>query len=104
VIAEELGLVGALALLALFAVLVVRILRLGRQALDDGRTFGGYLAYGVGLMLGIQCLINLGVNTGMLPTKGLTLPFVSYGGNSLVVSCALVGLVQRLAWEEGARG
>ncbi len=125
VIAEELGLVGALAVLALFAVLVLRILRLGRHLLDEpaparpvrsrrkaepaagevqARVFGGYLAYGVGLILGVQCLINLGVNTGVLPTKGLTLPFVSYGGNSLVVSCAMVGLVLRLQLEGSGRG
>lgn len=99
VIAEELGLVGALAVVALFALLVIRILRVGRQALDAGNAFGGYLAYGVGLILGVQCLINLGVNTGALPTKGLTLPFVSYGGNSLVVSCAMIGLVLRVQLE-----
>jgi cell division protein FtsW len=104
VIAEELGLVGALTVLSLFAVLVVRILRVGRQALDAGTAFGGYLVYGVGLLLGVQCLINLGVNTGVLPTKGLTLPFVSYGGNSLVVSCAMIGLVLRVQLEEADRG
>lgn len=99
VIAEELGLVGALVIVLLFATLIVRILRLGRCAMDDGRIFGGYLVYGVGLILAVQCLINLGVNTGVLPTKGLTLPFVSYGGNSLVVSCAMIGLVLRLQLE-----
>lgn len=101
VIAEELGLVGALALLAVFGLMVLRILRLGRRSLDAGRGFAGYLAYGVGLLLGVQCLINLGVNTGVLPTKGLTLPFVSYGGNSLVVSCAMIGLVLRVQLEGG---
>ena len=104
VIAEELGLVGALTVLGLFALLVVRILRVGRRALAEGDVFGGYLVYGVGLILGIQCLINLGVNTGILPTKGLTLPFVSYGGNSLVVSSAMIGLVMRLQLERGERG
>lgn len=104
VIAEELGLVGALTVLGLFAVLVLRILRLGRGALAAGDTFAGYLVYGIGLMLGVQCLINLGVNTGVLPTKGLTLPFVSYGGNSLVVSCAMLGLVLRAQIEGGERG
>jgi cell division protein FtsW len=104
VIAEELGLVGALTVLVLFAVLVLRILRLGRGALASGETFSGYLVYGVGLLLGVQCLINLGVNTGVLPTKGLTLPFVSYGGNSLVVSCAMLGLVLRAQIEGGQRG
>jgi cell division protein FtsW len=104
VIAEELGLVGAIIVLALFAVLVLRILRVGRQALANGEMFGGYLAYGIGLILGFQCLVNLGVNTGVLPTKGLTLPFVSYGGNSLVVSSAMIGLVLRLQLEGGDRG
>ncbi len=104
VIAEELGIVGALAVVALFAVLVLRILRLGRRALESGNVFGGYLAYGVGLILGVQFLINLGVNTGVLPTKGLTLPFVSYGANSLVVSCAMMALVLRLSIEEGDHG
>lgn len=104
VIAEELGLVGALAVMVLFALLVLRVLRVGRDALDRGEIFGGYLAYGVGLMLGLQCLINLGVNTGVLPTKGLTLPFVSYGGNSLVVSCAMIGLVLRVQMEGGEHG
>lgn len=104
VIAEELGLVGALTVLVLFAVLVLRILRLGRNALARGQAFAGYLVYGVGLLLGVQCLINLGVNTGVLPTKGLTLPFVSYGGNSLVVSCAMLGLVLRAQMEGSERG
>lgn len=104
VIAEELGLVGCFVLIALFALLVIRIFRVGRTALLEGNYFGGYLAYGVGLMLGIQFLINLGVNTGVLPTKGLTLPFVSYGGNSLMVSCAMIGLVLRLQMERGQHG
>ncbi len=99
VIAEELGLLGALCVLALFALLVVRILRVARDALTAGDRFGGFLIYGVGFLLGLQCLINLGVNTGVLPTKGLTLPFVSYGGNSLVVSCAMLGLVVRVQLE-----
>jgi len=104
VIAEELGLVGALLVIILFAVLVLRILRVGRLALLEGNYFGGYLVYGIGLLFGIQCLVNIGVNTGVLPTKGLTLPFVSYGGNSLVVSCAMIGLVLRLQLERGERG
>ena len=103
VIAEELGVVGALTLIALFALLVIRIFRVGRTALLEGNYFGGYLAYGVGLMLGFQCLVNLGVNTGVLPTKGLTLPFVSYGGNRLMVSCAMIGFVLRLQLERSQR-
>jgi cell division protein FtsW len=103
VIGEELGLIGAIVVVLLFALLIVRILRVARVAVDERRLFGGYLAYGVGLLLGVQCLINMGVNTGLLPTKGLTLPFVSYGGNSLLVSCAMLGLVFR-AQLEGRRG
>ena len=99
VIAEELGLVGAILLIAIFVLLVLRIFRLGRKALQEGNHFGGYLAYGVGLALGIQFLVNIGVSTGVLPTKGLTLPFVSYGGNSLMVSCAMIGLMLRLQLE-----
>jgi cell division protein FtsW len=104
VIGEELGLLGAVAVVLLFALLVIRILRIARLAVDDRQLFGGYLVYGVGLLLGIQCLINMGVNTGMLPTKGLTLPFVSYGGNSLLVSCAMLGLVFRTQLEGRVRG
>jgi cell division protein FtsW len=104
VIAEELGLVGAVTVVLLFAVLIVRILRVARVAVDDRRRFGGYLVYGVGLLLGVQCLINMGVNTGLLPTKGLTLPFVSYGGNSLVVSCVMLGLVFRTELESRGHG
>ncbi len=95
VIAEELGLLGALGVVLLFSFFVLRLLRLARQAIDANRPFAGYLVYGIALLFGIQYLVNLGVNTGVLPTKGLTLPFVSYGGNSLVVSCALLGLVCR---------
>ena len=95
VIAEELGLVGALAVIALFLILVLRMLRLARRSMEEGNAFSAYLVYGVALLIGLQYLVNLGVNTGVLPTKGLTLPFVSYGGNSLIVSCALLGLVCR---------
>lgn len=99
VIAEELGLIGAVSVIGLFAFFVVRMLRIGRLALDGGQKFAGYLVYGVALLFGLQTLVNLGVNTGVLPTKGLTLPFVSYGGNSLIVSCAMLGLVCRAWWE-----
>ena len=103
VVAEELGLLGALLLLALLGFLVYRILSAGRRLLENGEKFGGYLCYGVGIVLGVQALINLGVTSGILPTKGLTLPFVSYGGNSLIVCCALVGLVCRAQLEEARR-
>ena len=99
VVGEELGLAGALLLLLLLALLVYRILAIGYGMLAHDEKFGGYLCYGVGIVLGIQSLINLGVASGLLPTKGITLPFVSYGGNSLIVCCALVGLVVRAQWE-----
>ena len=99
VIAEELGLVGALALMALLGLIVVRILHTARTAIGCGDKFAGYLCYGVALLLGVQTLINVGVATGSLPTKGLTMPFISYGGNSLIVCAALVGLVGRAQLE-----
>lgn len=103
VVAEELGLVGALFVFGLLITLVMRIFRVAARALRDGRLFAGYVAYGTALLFGIQCVINVGVNTGTLPTKGLTLPFISYGGNSLLVCCALVGLVLRGQLERGRR-
>lgn len=99
VIAEELGLLGTLGLLVLMAFLILRILQTARQALEAERPFAGFLVYGVAFVLGLQILINLGVNTGLLPTKGLTLPFVSYGGNSLIVCSAMFGLVCRVRLE-----
>ena len=99
VVAEELGLLGAVALLALLAVLVQRILSTARAVLGMGHKFGGYVCYGVGLLLALQMLINIGVTTGSLPTKGLTLPFISYGGNSLIVCAVLIGMVCRAQLE-----
>jgi cell division protein FtsW len=101
IIAEELGIIGATAVLALLALLSLRILRSGRRALARGDLFAGYLCYGTGLLFAIQTVINVGVNTGLLPTKGLTLPFVSFGGNSLIVSCVLLGMVARSMLEGG---
>lgn len=99
VIAEELGLVGALGVLALLGFLTVRMFRIGRRAVDVEQVFAGSLAYGGGLLIGIQTIINVGVNTGVLPTKGLTLPFVSFGGNSLLVCSAAVALAFRVDHE-----
>lgn len=99
VMAEELGAVTVLVLCAAFAWLVIRGLLHGRAAEVRGDGFAAHLAYGAALMLGVQTLVSLGVNTGLLPTKGLTLPLISYGGNSLVVSSALVGMLVRVDWE-----
>jgi cell division protein FtsW len=99
VLAEELGLVGAMAILLLFALLVSRILALGRQAILHGNPFAGFIAYGIGLWFGFQATINIGVNLGVLPTKGLTLPFMSYGGCSLIVGLLAVGFLLRIEFE-----
>ena len=99
IVAEELGVVGAGLVILLFTLLVVRGLAVGRQAIRAEKLFHGYLAFGISLVLGIQASINLGVNLGVLPTKGLTLPFMSYGGNSLIVSCMMVAVLLRAEYE-----
>ncbi len=99
VIVEETGFIGGAFLLLILMGLVFRCLWVGRRALSLGHNFGGYISYAAGLMLGLQTLINVGVSMGALPTKGLTLPFVSYGGNSLLVSSALLALVCRTHYE-----
>lgn len=99
VLAEEFGLLGILVVLTLFAILVQRILATARRALYAEHYYGAYLCYGVALLIAAQATINMGVNSGMLPTKGLTLPLMSYGGNSLVVTCVLIALVLRVGAE-----
>ncbi len=102
VLAEELGLVGAVIVIGLFSVLVGRALIIGRRAERSGRLFGAYLAYGLGLWIGLQAFINIGVNMGVLPTKGLTLPLMSYGGSSIVVMCLAVAMLLRVGLENAA--
>lgn len=99
VLAEELGLLGELAVVALFMLIVGRALWLGRRASEQGQTFAGYFAYGLGLWLGMQAIISIGVNCGMLPTKGLTLPLMSYGGSSLLMSLIVIAILFRIAYE-----
>jgi len=99
VIAEELGLVSALLIIALFAIIVWRAFVIGRRAEKAGQPFAAYVAYGAGMWVGLQAFINIGVNMGILPTKGLTLPLMSYGGSSLIMSTVVVALLQRVAWE-----
>lgn len=101
IFAEEFGLIGSLTIIGLFSLLVVRIMRTGRQAEKVGALFGAYVCYGVALMISGQAFINIGVNTGLLPTKGLTLPFLSYGGSSLLVCCGLLSIVCRVRYELG---
>jgi len=99
VLAEELGLWGILVVLALFTLLITRILLIARRAVVIGKLYSAYVAYGFGLLLAYQVIINIGVNAGMLPTKGLTLPFMSYGGSSLLIVCIIVAILMRIDYE-----
>jgi cell division protein FtsW len=105
VLAEELGLLGLAATVGLFAFVVWRVFQIAARAQVREEPFGAFVAYGIGLSLGLQALINIGVNLGALPTKGLTLPLMSYGGSSMLVNCIAVGLLLRVAHEQrvGAR-
>ncbi len=103
VLAEELGLVGVVATLALFLALVWRVFRVARIAAEAGLKFQSLLAAGFGLWIGIQSLINIGVTMSVLPTKGLTLPLMSYGRTSLLVTLAWLGLVLRVNHEAMSR-
>jgi cell division protein FtsW len=99
VLAEELGLLGVLVVIALYAVVVWRAFAIALQAEKSGNVFAAGLAYGIGIWIGLQSFINMGVNMGLLPTKGLTLPLMSYGGSSMVVMCAAVALLLRIDGE-----
>ncbi|MDC3393764.1 putative lipid II flippase FtsW [Luminiphilus sp.] len=94
--AEETGLVGAVAVIILFAVFVGRIMFMGYRFLLESREFEAYCCFGFALVFAGQAFVNMGVSSGLLPTKGLTLPFISYGGNSLMMSCVTVGLLLKL--------
>jgi cell division protein FtsW len=100
VLAEEFGLLGVLTVMALFAVIVWRAFRIAAAAERNGRVYAARLAQGIGLYLGFQAMINMGVNMGALPTKGLTLPFLSYGGSSMIVSCVAAGLLLMIEREQ----
>jgi len=99
VIAEELGLLGVAAVIALFVFLVHRAFAVGRQAASLERYFAALVAQGIGIWLGAQALINMGVNMGLLPTKGLTLPLLSFGGTGIVVNCIALAILLRIDWE-----
>ena len=99
VLAEELGLAGVVFVLGLFAVLVGRIMVIGCIAHRRCKPFAGFLAWGIGLWIGLQALISMGVNMGLLPTKGITLPLISSGGSSVLVTCVIIGLVLRIKHE-----
>lgn len=99
IFAEEFGFLGSMLVLGLFVGLIARILMIGRQAEKMAKQFHAYVAYGIAVVISGQAFINMGVNTGLLPTKGLTLPFLSYGGSSLIVCMGMVALVARIARE-----
>jgi len=99
VIAEELGFAGVAAIIAAFAWIVTRAFMIGRRAALLERYFPALVAQGVGLWIGVQAIINIGVNTGMLPTKGLTLPLVSFGGTALLATCCALAILLRVDWE-----
>ncbi|MGB5443688.1 MAG: putative lipid II flippase FtsW [Gammaproteobacteria bacterium] len=99
VLAEELGLLGVCVVIALYTLLVWRAFVVAAQAAKADNLFASYLAYGIGIWFGLQSFVNIGVNMGLLPTKGLTLPLMSYGGSSMVVMCAAVALLLRIDYE-----
>ncbi len=99
VIGEEVGLCGTIGLIGLFLFLIWRIFYVGGVAERANQLFGAYVTYGVGLLIGIQAFVNIGVNMGLLPTKGLPLPFLSYGSNNLIVTCAAIALAVRAGYE-----
>ncbi|MET0323261.1 MAG: putative lipid II flippase FtsW [Duganella sp.] len=99
VIGEELGLVGVLVVIALFYWIVKRAFDIGRQAIAIDQTFAGLTAKGIGIWIGVQTFINMGVNLGLLPTKGLTLPLMSYGGTGVVINCIGLAILLRIDYE-----
>jgi cell division protein FtsW len=99
VIAEELGFVGVAAIALLFGWIVVRAFVIGRRASMLERYFASLVAQGIGLWIGVQVIINMGVNMGILPTKGLTLPLLSFGGSALAGTCVALAILLRVDWE-----
>lgn len=99
VIAEELGFVGVAAIIVLFAIIIHRAFAIGRQAVVFDRIYAALVAQGVGIWIGLQTLINMGVNMGWLPTKGLTLPLMSFGGSGIVTNCIALAVLLRVDWE-----
>ena len=102
VIGEEFGLVGVVTLIALFFWMTRRLMHIGRQAIALDRVFAGLVAQGVGIWIGFQAFINMGVNLGALPTKGLTLPLLSYGGTAMLMNLLALTVVLRIDYENRA--
>ena len=99
IIAEELGFVGAIGVILLFTIIIIRCLKIAKTAILAKKKFTAYLTYGISFWLALQSIINIGVNIGLLPTKGLTLPFISYGGNSLLSVCIAMAIIFRIDFE-----
>lgn len=99
VIAEEFGFIGVAVVVGLFAWLIVKAFLIGHRAAQLERNFCALVAQGIGIWLGVQALINMGVNVGLLPTKGLTLPFLSFGGSGIVANCLAIAVLLRIDWE-----
>jgi cell division protein FtsW len=99
ILSEELGFIGVCTVILLYSILFYRATRIALQAEKCGNQFAAYVAYGIGIWLAMQAVINMGVNMGLLPTKGLTLPLMSYGGSSLIISCMAIGLLLRIHYE-----
>jgi cell division protein FtsW len=99
VIAEELGFVGVLTVVTLFAWLVIRAFTIGKEAMANERYFSALLAQGIGVWIGVQAIINMGVNMGILPTKGLTLPLLSFGGSGILANCIALSVLMRIDFE-----
>jgi cell division protein FtsW len=99
VLAEEFGLAGVIVVLSLFLLLVTRIMVIGVMAHRNDRPFAGFVAYGIGLWIGLQAIVSVGVNLGVLPTKGLTLPLISSGGSSMLMTLLAIGVVLRIKYE-----
>ena len=99
IIAEEFGLIGAIVIVGLFAALVVRIVLVAKNNLARGKVFAALATFGIAILFSFQVFVNVGVSSGLLPTKGLTLPFISYGGSSLLICCVLMAFVLRAQWE-----
>ena len=99
VIAEELGFAGVVTVIALFTWLVLRAFAIGHQAALLERMFSALVAQGIGLWIGVQAVVNMGVNMGVLPTKGLTLPLMSFGGSAIVANCCAIAVLLRIDWE-----
>ena len=99
VLGEELGILGGTFLISLFVILISRLLYLGSKAIELGEKFLGYVVCGIGVSLGTQIFLNIAVNLGLLPTKGLPLPFISYGNNNLMVCCISIGIALKVASE-----